>query len=167
MNGFGFYNAGIEAGPSQPHRHMQVVSLEDNHLPFFDIISKEVQQGSGGPEAILQIPHFEFSHAVCRIPSLTPSEEVLLHSYRRICSSTGLPLDGEDSVPAHNLLMGPDWMMVVPRTVAEYKDISANGLNFIGSLFVKTEAALEVVREEGPMRLMVRFGKPRTLPTRL
>lgn len=76
----GFYNAGKEAGPSQPHRHLQIVPLEDNYLPFFNIISDTCEKKE--PSEVFSIEEFEFHHAICRIPSSGVTGEIIQKLYQ-------------------------------------------------------------------------------------
>jgi len=170
MDGFGFYNAGREAGPSQLHRHMQVVSRQNNIFPFYDQITLNARN-TNGP---FSIDKYRFQHSICQIPAVDPSDSTIFHSYnlclKQFCIPkapvekvvTSTPEHMKEEVIPHNVLMGSTWIMVVPRTLAEYKDIPGNGLNFIGSFFVKNEESFQTVKNIGPMNVQIHLGKPKT-----
>jgi len=75
--------------------------------------------------------------------------------------SLPIPHTEKDTVHPHNVLMGLNWLMVVPRTVAEYEEIPGNGLCFIGSFFVKNQEIFEKLKQVGPMNVMIQLGKPK------
>jgi len=143
LDGFGFYNTGREAGPSQPHRHIQVLSRKDNFLPFYDIITQHSQSKPIGIP--FSLDQFNFKHSICPIPEQSPSARELLsyynscliHSLMKPVLLKGDTEDMEGEVSPHNLLMGINWLMVVPRTLADLSGIPGNGLNYIGSFFCK------------------------------
>eukprot|EP01126_Amoeba_proteus_P051028 TRINITY_DN6071_c0_g1_i6.p1 TRINITY_DN6071_c0_g1~~TRINITY_DN6071_c0_g1_i6.p1 ORF type:complete len:270 (-),score=40.64 TRINITY_DN6071_c0_g1_i6:136-945(-) len=118
ISGFGFYNAGSLAGPSQPHRHFQVLSCIDNNLPWLSLISMHAIKSDHSN--IFQIPEFSFKHSAHFIPP-TPSSRTLMHIYEKCLLSVDIPnvddgVDGKfDPKRSHNLLMGMNWLMVVPR----------------------------------------------------
>jgi len=167
VDGFGFYNAGKEAGPSQLHRHMQIVPRRDNYLPYFDTITEHSRTSTNGTP--FSIEKFQFKHSICQIPDKDPSEHDLVSSYNLCLSHSSLPTlriqyteqDEKEEVMPHNILMGANWIMVVPRTISEYRDICANGLNFIGSFYVKNEETFQNLKEVGPMKCLVKLGKPK------
>jgi sulfate adenylyltransferase (ADP) / ATP adenylyltransferase len=61
--------------------------------------------------------------------------------------------DGRQTAP-YNLLATRRWMLVVPRGRERYESISINALGFAGSLFVRHEAEVELVRRVGPMAVL-------------
>jgi ATP adenylyltransferase len=54
----------------------------------------------------------------------------------------------------YNLLVTRTWMMLVPRTRAEYQGIPVNGLGFAGALVARTPAQLAMLRERGPLAVL-------------
>eukprot|EP01126_Amoeba_proteus_P051027 TRINITY_DN6071_c0_g1_i5.p1 TRINITY_DN6071_c0_g1~~TRINITY_DN6071_c0_g1_i5.p1 ORF type:complete len:127 (-),score=30.39 TRINITY_DN6071_c0_g1_i5:69-449(-) len=112
---------------------------------------------------IFQIPEFSFKHSAHFIPP-TPSSRTLMHIYEKCLLSVDIPnvddgVDGKfDPKRSHNLLMGMNWLMVVPRSVSDIGEVSCNGLNFIGSYFFKSEKLFEEIRSDGLMKTLERFG---------
>lgn len=72
-----------------------------------------------------------------------------------------IEVDGElhPSAP-YNLLVTPQWMLLVPRTLERVEGISVNALGFAGSLFVRDTAQMQIVRRLGPMTVLERVAVP-------
>jgi len=106
---------------------------------------------------------FEFSHSIVKIPAEEyVTGEVLQQLYQSCLQATNIaPLSPNERVPPHNLLAGPTWLMVVPRRTADYEGIGGNGLNFIGSFFVKNEDQFSCLQTLTPMSILVQLGYPR------
>jgi len=107
LDALGFYNAGKEAGPSQSHRHLQVVPREGNEIPFLNLI--ESRMGSLPRGGHLFVEEFSFKHALLKIVENDRLLD-LYHEALRYCD-VPLPESGSDNVKAHNLLMGRNWLM--------------------------------------------------------
>ncbi len=152
IGGLGFYNAGQQAGASQRHKHLQLVSLplapEGPPIPLEALLP-------GRSTRVNQVPGLPFRNAFGWLdldPGGEPSgaSQDLLRTYRRLAAQLSL----EPSVSPYNLLVAPRWMMMVPRSRACFASISVNTLGFAGSILVKNSAELEEVREIGPMRIL-------------
>jgi ATP adenylyltransferase len=156
INALGFYNAGKEAGPSQPHRHLQVVPREENELPFVNLIDSRIESVSTSGQLIVE--EFSFKHAILKI---SPNDRLLdlYHECLRRCDIS-IPKSTSEEVKAHNILMGRKWIMVIPRSSADFEEISGNGLNFTGSFFVKSLASVEKIERVGAWNILKFLGYP-------
>jgi len=155
--GLGFYNGGTLAGASQPHKHLQLIPLplddEGEAVPMEPLL------GGRGPFC----PGLPFSHAFGRLANsikrapFAAAEEAcgLYMTLLAYLGIGGFSRRGEarQSAP-YNLLIAHDWMLVVPRVEELFRGISVNSLGFAGSLFVKDPEQLELIRAEGPMRVL-------------
>ena len=148
IDGLGFYNAGVEAGASQPRKHLQLVPLPlAPQSP--DAVPMEHVLGSG--------PRPPFGHAFAPVaPQASASD---LHDlYRSLLDRVGIGAvagaGGETHSAPYNLLVRRGWMLAVPRTRADCEAIPVNALGFAGSLFVRSRADLERVRAVGPMAVL-------------
>jgi ATP adenylyltransferase len=153
----GFYNGGVTAGASQPHKHLQLVPL----FPAAGRLGVPMEPLllGAGP----QCPDLPFTHAYGRL-SVSPAEAPLraasqgLDVYRRLLlllGISGMQREGESRQSApYNLLVARDWMLAVPRIQECYGTVSVNALGFAGSLFVKDPEQLETIRSAGPMRVL-------------
>jgi ATP adenylyltransferase len=131
MAGFGdlaFYNSGRGAGASQPHKHLQLVAMEEIPIePFLD---------AGG-----KLP---FAYAWVRTQ---PDPAALYEQYCRFPASN-----------PYNLLVTRRWMLFVPRSRECFESLTVNALGFAGSLFVRTRQELERIRAVGPMHVLEKVG---------
>jgi ATP adenylyltransferase len=165
IGGLGFYNGGTLAGASQPHKHLQLVPLplasRGPALPMEPLIEGD------GP-ICRRLP---FRHAFARLTLTveadpTAAAQEAHERYLDLLQRLGIePVTraGEcrQSGP-YNLLMTNGWMLLVPRTAECFRGISVNALGFAGSLFVKDQAQLELIRSAGPMRILTDVAAPRT-----
>ena len=144
LDGLAFYNAGVVAGASQPHKHLQMVPLplSDHGI---DIPMERLFEAMNGIGArIRNVPGLPFDHAFSwfgegLFDDPRRGGEISYDLYVDLLEALGLRgtrNDGELRQPApYNLLMTRRWMLVVPRTEELYASVSINGLGFAGSLF--------------------------------
>jgi sulfate adenylyltransferase (ADP) / ATP adenylyltransferase len=154
VDGLAFYNGGIEAGASQPRKHLQFVPLPlAPESP--DAVPMERLVGGG--------PGLTFRHAFSRIAPQA-SAPVLHALYRDLLHLCGISAvtagEGEFQSAPYNLLVRRSWMLVVPRSRACFELISVNALGFAGSLFVRSQQDLERVRTVGPMQVLRAVAVP-------
>ena len=169
-DGLGFYNAGQIAGASQTHKHLQMVPLplssRSTALPIASLL------GTVSPDAvrIRNLPDLPFAHAFGQLSEGLFDDphhagEVTYDLYVDMMESLGIRgtrTNGEFQQPApYNLLVTRSWMLLVPRSAEHYRGLSINGLGFAGSLFVRTEAELDMLIAEGPMAVLSAVSKPR------
>ena len=158
----GFYNGGVVAGASQPHKHLQLVPLPlaktGPPLPMEALFSRV-----HGRNGIARVPGLAFSHAFAWMePARFQGEAGIaprLHAlYLELLAAVGLEsvrVHGEvrQSAP-YNLLLTRRWMLLVPRSKEHFGSISVNALGFAGSLFVRDAGQTELVRRAGPMAVL-------------
>ena len=161
FDGIGFYNAGTEAGASQPHKHLQVVPLPlgdtDPPLPIEPLL-----------EARAHVPDLPFRHAFARLDTdeLTRADAAqrVLSRYRALLEEARVGTVDVDRVPCHatpyNLLVTRRWMLLVPRSQERVEGVSVNALGFAGSLFVRDAVQLAVIERLGPMTVLERVALP-------
>lgn len=154
---FGFYNGGLTAGASQPHKHLQLI-----RLPVGDPASS----GPPVPTATLlaagQLP-FQVAHARLDPQVLGPGAangEVLAAMYRTLLDRLDLlPSEkGGDPSGPYNLLLTRDWMALVPRAHEAWEGISINAMGFAGALLVSNSKDLTRLREYGILRALAQVG---------
>lgn len=179
-----FYNAGQVAGASQRHKHLQLIPtpiIPDSEIgiPFDNVLARKAHL-----EEAFSAPELPFLHRCaslrdcCDIENRKAAEVSmqrytgLLHELSRELSlmpskngDNQLQVSFGDRQPfAYNLLITREWMLMVPRAKEECRGISINSLGFAGSLFVRDEDQLRLVKEIGPMNVLeeVAFAKPST-----
>jgi ATP adenylyltransferase len=182
INGLGFYNGGKLAGASQPHKHLQLIPSFQNaddscvvpiEAAFKHLISTSDTAGSltdALPTPIQVSDALAFDHAIAplHIPSSLSAPqagEQLALIYQHLLTRFIDPSDFQNSLQTihYNLLLTRRWMMIVPRIQESYTSISVNSLGFAGSLFVKDEEQLQLLRQIGPMTILEKVAS-QTLP---
>jgi sulfate adenylyltransferase (ADP) / ATP adenylyltransferase len=148
FEGLGFYNGGVVAGASQPHKHLQMVPLPMAESGPAVPIEPLLPAAAG--DAIATVPGLPFRHAFCRAPASFEATHAL---YRAMLHTVGVGGTERQSAP-YNLLLTRRWMLVVPRSREFLGTVSINGLGYAGSLFVRGEADMGMVREVGPMEVL-------------
>jgi ATP adenylyltransferase len=141
-----FYNGGRNSGASQPHKHLQVVTLPlSPHLPI-----------PMAPRLVPDPPRLPFPHAFARLDDVNPAR--LLACYRDLLAQAGIRAtpspEGERQSQSYNMLLGPGWMLVVPRTRDRFEGVPINSIAFAGALFVRNDQELEALRALGPMKVL-------------
>jgi ATP adenylyltransferase len=153
VDGLIFYNAGKNAGASQRHKHLQLVPFpltpEGLSIPIAPLVDSIVT-----PE-ITTIPQLPFDHAFIKLPAVQ-SDQTLLDCYYRLLEAVGLRRDRPSG--AYNLLATRDWMWMVPRSQESFQSISVNSLGFVGTLFVRDDQQMQVLRQHGPMEVLRQVG---------
>ena len=158
--GLAFYNAGAAAGASERHRHLQLVPTPIADPPLatpFDAVQADAHF-DGGIGRVASLP---FLHGLGRLRAIAnqpPAEaaEVLLGLYRQLARAFGCHRHGQP----YNLLVCRDWMLIVPRARAQWRGVNVNGLGFAGALMVPGREELEVLRREGPLRVLAHVAVP-------
>ena len=140
-----FYNGGAEAGASQSHKHLQVVTL-----PLSPRHSVPMDARLGGAERL------PFRHAFARLaPGEATRPAGMLRAYTALRSEAGL------EVPKpYNLLVTHEWMLVVPRSRDRCEGISINSLAFAGSFFVRDARHAHAIVAAHPMSVLASVALP-------
>ena len=141
-----FYNGGTEAGASQPHKHLQVVTLplSPRHSVPMDTLFTP------------QIPAIPFRHAFARLaPGTVTKPEAMVAAYRELHRAAGL-----EAPKPYNLLITHEWMLIVPRSRDRFEDISVNSLAFSGSFFVRDVAHAHTIAAAKPMSVLRSVALP-------
>lgn len=144
-----FYNGGVAAGASQPHKHLQLVSLPLS--PRRAVPMAALLQGERD-----ELP---FRHALARLdPGDLGRPALMLERYRTLLDAAGVRSELRGGSPfqcaPYNLVVTRDWMLLVPRSRESFEGMSINSLAFAGSLFVRDEQGLQAVARAGPMAVL-------------
>lgn len=141
-----FYNGGAEAGASQPHRHLQVVTLplSPRHSVPMDVL------------LLKDRPELPFRHAFARLAAGQVARPgAMLETYLALHQRAGLQFP-----QPYNLLVTHEWMLVVPRSRDKYEGISINSLAFAGSFFVRDAKHAHAIASAGPMAVLKSVAMP-------
>ena len=115
---------------------------------------------AGAKEAPGPVVGLPFRHAVARIDpgaaggarGIARMSLDLYETMMRSLVAAGQP---------YNLLVTHGWMMFVPRAREHFESVSVNALGFAGSLFVRNERELQLVKRTGPMQVLCDVGDGR------
>jgi ATP adenylyltransferase len=141
-----FYNGGPEAGASQLHKHLQVVTLPlspRHSIPVDVLLARPA-------------PQLPFRHAFARLePGQVSRPAAMAETYRELHRKAGL-------VPPqpYNLLVTHEWMLVVPRSRDRFEGISINSLAFAGSFFVRDAKHAHAIAAARPMSVLKSVAMP-------
>jgi len=163
LDGLAFYNAGREAGASQPHKHLQLVPLPLGAGPWAAPMEVLFDSwATAGP--VLRLLRLPFRHAFALLdPPLFDDRGRAADRMRELYDAAieaigvveeGAANDEPKRTAPYNLLVTRRWMLAVPRSRERFDSISVNALGFAGSLFVRDAAEMERLREAGPMSVL-------------
>jgi ATP adenylyltransferase len=134
-----FYNGGAEAGASQAHKHLQVVTLP---LSPRHSVPMDARWGAGDKLA--------FRHARARLsPGAASRPAEMLRTYGALRREAGL-----EAPEPYNLVVTHEWMLVVPRSRERFEGVSINSLAFAGSFFVRDAKHAHAIAAAHPMSVL-------------
>lgn len=161
IDGLAFYNGGKIAGASQKHKHLQLVPLpfttQGVKIPIAQAIASTQFTGSVGTS-----PMFPFVHAIAQLdPNWVKSPDTAatatLECYQNLLDTVGIATNefqSDKQSDAYNLLATRQWMLIVPRLQESFASISVNSLGFAGSLFVRNDEQMQILKNYGPMTIL-------------
>ena len=155
----GFYNGGVVAGASQPHKHLQLVPL-----PLTKSAAIPVERALHRLELVRhfhRLPIFEFEHCIYRFKQFKNVQIVANESldiYRGMLEELRIGIEDIEQeqrlTQPYNLLVSRDWMMMVPRRTEKFHAISINALGYAGSFFVRQEEQIGAIKKHGPLQAL-------------
>ena len=164
----GFYNAGVIAGASQPHKHLQLVPLplasRGPSVPMAPLLD-----AGGAATTPVVVPGLPYAHLLAQVAGFSRNAvrhvaEATHIQYLAMIDAAGL-LEAEDAdgVPLtapYNLLATRRWMLLVPRSAEAFGGISVNALGFAGAMLVRDSGQMGLLRRHGPMRVLEHVARP-------
>lgn len=151
VDGLAFYNAGAVAGASQRHKHLQLVPFpfvkQVDRLPIDPLIH------AVNSSDITVIPEFSFIHAFKKLDQIHTPEQ-LLTCYFDLLETVGIDSNQTLQTAPYNFLATREWMMIVPRSQAEYGEIAVNSLAFAGALLVRNTEQLDTLKQLRPLNFL-------------
>ena len=143
------------AGASQSHKHLQLVPLpfvpEQSGAPVDPMLAAAEFDGKLG-----RVSSLPFAHVFARVDpdwlaSPSRAAQAGAETYQAMFRALRQP-------GPYNLLVTRSWMLLVPRSRESFRGVSVNALGFAGSLLVKNQRELRLVREVGPMTILSEVG---------
>lgn len=160
IDGLAFYNSGKNAGASQRHKHLQLVPLPlvptGQKIPIEPILASPVA-GLPFVHAIAQLDPQQMKSPLAAASYLLECYHNMLQAVNWLCREEVSP---NRLVGAYNLMTTRQWMLLVPRTVECFESISVNSLGFAGTLVVRSEQQMQILKAVGPMTVLSRVAVP-------
>lgn len=151
-----FFNGGPDAGASQPHKHLQLLPLDQEAPPpFTPLLEAAVNLG------LSRVPELPFAHSLIGLPTGLLQEpdsaaDWLTRQYRKLLDALAIKVTKDGDVrQAYNLLLTDRWMLAVPRRCEKSGDVSVNALGFVGWVLVKRHEQAERLKAEGLMETLI------------
>lgn len=164
LGGLAFFNGGKRAGASVKHKHLQLItgqSLGTEGLPLQRAIAGHLSPES---DRIHTIPDYGFRHGYLgHNPEALGDPTMIFRHYQQLITHFDL---GDFAAAAphqrapYNLLMTPQWLLIVPRSQEKSQGISINALGFTGNLLAKDRAGLHTIKQRGPLGLLRDVAMP-------
>lgn len=165
-NWFAFYNCGPNSGASQPHKHVQFMSLPPNYEPFAEKLAQSsVHYIPNQNTEPLQDANLPFAHFVAKLPGELggDSEDVLLMTfYSLIQRVLNVLKDHACDHKSYNFCATTKYMMLVPRSAAKFDDIGINSCGYMGLVLCKNDKIAKEMKERGFENVLSAVGFPNT-----
>ncbi|KAK7954283.1 hypothetical protein PG988_014977 [Apiospora saccharicola] len=149
---FMFFNCGKEGGCSRLHKHMQLAPLCKNRL-------KPWPETTAG-DTVVKTP---YQYILRRFENdLGPKQIHDLYAQMMVEARRILKIDPRSSehIP-HNVALGRNWILVIPRRKAGFNGAYANTLGLLGMISVANEAELHCWLDQGAVEVLKQLGVPR------
>ncbi|CCM01925.1 uncharacterized protein FIBRA_03998 [Fibroporia radiculosa] len=168
---FAFYNCGDLSGASQPHKHIQLIPLEDDGPPIERLARAMKVDYPDKPFALTQLP---YANHVRRLPTHLASgsydelERTLADAFLSLLDLTISTVRRDPTYPAgtpsYNAILTLEHMYLVPRRKENHilsetsEPLSVNALGYAGMLLVKSDRELEAVKAESVRKILRDVG---------
>ncbi|EKM54234.1 uncharacterized protein PHACADRAFT_123099 [Phanerochaete carnosa HHB-10118-sp] len=170
---FAFYNCGDLSGASQPHKHLQVVPVDDNGPPVEKLARATNIEVLERPFSLESLPYANHVRRFsANLPNASRDEmeatlqrafmellDLALSTFRRDPPATPNG-SASKSVLSYNVILTLEHMHFIPRkaeiyTLHETGDaLSINSMGFAGCLLVKSETEFQAVVKEGVGKIL-------------
>ncbi|KAG5518787.1 hypothetical protein PMAC_002758 [Pneumocystis sp. 'macacae'] len=155
-----FYNCGFQSGASQPHKHIQFISLKNCGISM--LYPDEVPANSTSVNTPWFHPKIPFIHYIFRITSCLPVD--LINMFSRLLS---LIIEAAQALEmteiSYSFVMTKQWMFMAPRTMESWNYISVNSTGMVGMFLVKSEEELNLVKDTGILKILKQLGISRNV----
>ncbi|MGB6241100.1 MAG: phosphorylase [Castellaniella sp.] len=161
--GLGFYNGGAAAGASQRHKHVQWIPPSDQNASLQALgagMSDDLAPGTMTRHPALPLAHRFVRVAAGRGADVRASADSMLRAFSQACAALDLQVDTAGLLPPCNMLVGDDWMLVLPRSQEHFQGVSVNALSFGGTIYVRNVAQIDAIRHTGPLQVLASVALP-------
>ncbi|KAI5792588.1 hypothetical protein DFH27DRAFT_192969 [Peziza echinospora] len=132
-----FFNCGANAGSSQGHKHVQI-SQRPRKSEDFALFPDEVELSVD--KVTKNLKNIPYTHFIHGLPSNATSEYIF-QKYGELMSliDPTIPRGADGVTPSHNVIIVPQWIMVIPRVNGRRGLAGANAAGMVGMIWVKNE----------------------------
>ncbi len=161
MEGVAFYNGGLIAGATQPHKHFHFIPYPmDNQLSSIPI--DNTLKALPMDAELISLKNFPYRHLISRTEwsnndSVEDIGKRLLSKYQALMHSIGQK-NFDTTVKDYNLIVTRHWMKLALRSAPAYVSISLNALGFAGIFNVRNESQVDQVKELSPLKILQGIG---------
>lgn len=163
---FAFYNCGPQSGASQPHKHIQFMTLPENYTPFSEKLADSsphfIPDHTQEP---LQDANLPFAHFLAKLPNAEEiTEDVLAMAFVSLLQRVITVLKDHDANHiSYNFIATTKYIMLVPRSKGKFNDmLGINSCGFMGLLLCKNSDQIALVKSKGPETILGSVGFPGT-----
>lgn len=164
---FAFYNCGPQSGASQPHKHVQFMTLPKEYTSFGEQLAHTSAAFIPNPkEEPLQNKDLPFAHFAARLPTNEldlQHEDLTMYFVSLLQRCLTVLKQNEADHISYSFIMTTDYMMLVPRSNGVYKNIvGINSCGYVGLFLCKNEETQFLINEDGPLTILRACGFPNT-----
>lgn len=162
---FAFYNSGPQSGASQPHKHIQFMTLPNGFVPYAEKLAYTSDPFlPNARDEPLQNGDIPFAHFVARLPEISEIEDDDLTAFFvSLLQRTLTVLRGNGAKHiSYNFIFTTKYMLMVPRSSNNYKGVGVNSCGIFGLVLCKDQESLDIVNSEGAQVILERVGFPST-----
>lgn len=151
---YAIYNCCPTAGASRQHKHLQILPRPSGLFPD---CPKFDRQAIPYRYFLQYLPGIDFSSQQGHMRLFEIYQTLLAEGK----GTLGEPPDGHHgSHFPHNVVLVGEWIVVIPRQTHHFEGVTANGPGMMGSIWLTSEAQMELWKQVGPTRALSGLGVP-------
>lgn len=169
---FAFYNCGPNSGASQPHKHVQFLTLPEGKVDFNLEVARDTEFCTPDQNhEPLQDPSLPYANFLVPLPERHGVDaEVLAMLFASLLQRTLTTLQkNQIEAISYNFCLTPQYMMMIPRSQGKFDDvIGINSCGYMGMILCKDHVVYEGVKQSGILNVLhtvgcpSQYGKPST-----
>jgi ATP adenylyltransferase len=164
MDGLAFYNGGLKAGATQPHKHFHFIPYPLGQS-FTTVPMDEIIQTMAGKDEFFSLETLPYQHLISRLDEVKgdspeATAKMLVSKYKTLMQSMAqINLNRKYS---YNLIVTKNWMKIALRSAPSYVAISLNSLGFAGIFNVRSEFQVNQIKDLTPLTILQGVGVPKS-----
>ncbi len=160
MDGLAFYNGGLKAGATQPHKHFHFIPYPLGQS-FTTVPIDKIIQAVIGKDEIFSLEVLPYQHLISRLDwskgdSPEATAKMLESKYKTLMQS--MAKINFNRKYSYNLIVTQNWMKIALRSAPSYVAISLNSLGFAGIFNVRSEFQVNQIKDLTPLTILQGVG---------